>query len=198
MSKPVRLSFSEMKTLHWITFALKKQKNNKTKFRVAWVTFALNNVCTSSKQKQKKTKFRVAGTEVRYIFRIFSMAFRNTLLEQIVEMPDLSGHWLYNFNTLRDKNESVTETNKIGSTQITAPSPTPLTPCTSTIKDIETLINKTCQFSGTNFVLSTKMHWKKISLGEHSKRNNLEGRYFKNSNKTLQTYFWRVTVHIVI
>ena len=86
------------------------------------------------------------------------MAFRNTLLEQIVEMPDLSGHWLYNFNTLRDKNESVTETNKIGSTQITAPSPTPLTPCTSTIKDIETLINKTCQFSGTNFVLSTKMH----------------------------------------
>ena len=86
------------------------------------------------------------------------MAFRNTLLEQIVEMPDLSGHWLYNFNTLRDKNESVTETNKIGSTQITSPSPTPLTPCTSTIKDIETLINKTFQFSGTNLVLSTKLH----------------------------------------
>ena len=74
------------------------------------------------------------------------MAFWNTLLEQIVEMPDLSGHWLYNFNTLRDKNESVTETNKIGSTQITAPSPTPLTPCTSTIKDIETLINKVQDF----------------------------------------------------
>ena len=65
------------------------------------------------------------------------MAFRNTLFEQIVEMPDLSGHWLYNFNTLRDKNETVTETNKIGSTQITAPPrppPTALTPCTSTVK----------------------------------------------------------------
>ena len=48
------------------------------------------------------------------------MAFRNTLLEQIVKMPDLSGHWLYNFNTLRDKNESVTEMDKVGSTQITA------------------------------------------------------------------------------
>ena len=48
------------------------------------------------------------------------MAFRDTLLEQIVKMPDLSGHWLYNFNTLRDKNESVTEMDKIGSTQITA------------------------------------------------------------------------------
>ena len=35
------------------------------------------------------------------------MAFRNTLLEQIVEMPDLSEHWLYNFDTLEDKNESV-------------------------------------------------------------------------------------------
>ena len=53
------------------------------------------------------------------------MAFRNTLLEQIVEMPDLSRHWLYNFNTLSDKNESVTETNKIGSTQITAATPHP-------------------------------------------------------------------------
>ena len=78
------------------------------------------------------------------------MTFQNTLLEQIVEMPDLSGHWLCNFNTLRDQNESVTETNKIGSTQITAPPPppfpppppTPLTPCTLAIKDIETLINK--------------------------------------------------------
>ena len=75
------------------------------------------------------------------------MAFRNTLLEQIVEMPDLSGHWLYNFNTLRDKNESVTEMNKIGSAQIAAPLPPPptaLTPCTSTVKGIETetLINK--------------------------------------------------------
>ena len=78
------------------------------------------------------------------------MAFGNTLLEQIVEMPDLSGHWLYNFNALGDKNESVTETNKIGykigSTQLTAPSPTPLTPCTSTIKYIETLINKVQDF----------------------------------------------------
>ena len=74
------------------------------------------------------------------------MAFRNTLLQQIVEMPDLSGHRLYNFNTLGDKNESATETNKIGSTQIAAPSPTPLTPCTSTIKDIETLINKVQDF----------------------------------------------------
>ena len=48
-------------------------------------------------------------------------------------MPDLSGQWLYSFNTLRDKNETVTETNKIG---------TALTPCTLTVKDIETLINK--------------------------------------------------------
>ena len=86
------------------------------------------------------------------------MTFQNTLLEQIVEMPDLSGHWLYNFNTLRDKNETVTETNKIGSTQITA-----------------------------------QNALKRISLGEHSKRNNLEGRYFKSSSKTkkltLQTFF---------
>ena len=86
------------------------------------------------------------------------MAFRNTLFEQIVEMPDLSGHWLYNCNTLRDKNETVTETNKIGSTQITA-----------------------------------QNALKRISLGEHSKRNNLEGRYFKSSSKTkkltLQTFF---------
>ena len=47
-----------------------------------------------------------------------------------------------NVDTLGDKNESVTETNKIGSTHITALSPTPLTPCTSTIKDIENLIKK--------------------------------------------------------
>ena len=77
------------------------------------------------------------------------MAFQNTLLEKIVEMPDLSGHWLYNFNTLRDKNESVTETNKIGPAQIRAlPPPTALTTCTSTVKDIETqtLINKVQDF----------------------------------------------------
>ena len=74
------------------------------------------------------------------------MAFRNTLSHQIVEIPYLSGHWLYNFNTLGDKNESVTETNQIGSTQIAGPSPTPLTPCISTIKDIETLINKVQDF----------------------------------------------------
>ena len=60
------------------------------------------------------------------------MAFRNTLFEQIVEMPDLSGHWLYNFYTLRDKNESVTETNKIGFAQITAPPPPPPPPSPST------------------------------------------------------------------
>ena len=64
------------------------------------------------------------------------MAFRNTLFEQIVEMPDLSGHWLYNFNTLRDKNETVTETNKIGSTNHNTS--TALTTCTSTVKDIKT------------------------------------------------------------
>ena len=78
------------------------------------------------------------------------MAFPNTLLEQILEMPYLSEHWLYNFNTLGDKNESVSETTKIGSTQTTAlPTPattTPLTPCTSAIKDIETLINKVDDF----------------------------------------------------
>ena len=56
-------------------------------------------------------------------------------------MPDLSGHGLYNFNTLGDKNESAT-----GSTQIAAPSPTPLTPCTSSIKDTVTLINKVQDF----------------------------------------------------
>ena len=110
------------------------------------------------------------------------MAFGNTLLEQIVEMPDLSGHWLYNFNALGDKNESVTETNKIGykigSTQLTAPSPTPLTPCTSTIKYIETLINKVQDFPifWDKSFAEYKNALKKISLGEHSKRNNLEGR----------------------
>ena len=61
-------------------------------------------------------------------------------------MPDLSGHWLHNFNTLGYKNELAAETNKIGSTQIATPSPTPLTPYTSTIKDIEILINKVQDF----------------------------------------------------
>ena len=84
------------------------------------------------------------------------MAFPNTILEQIVEMLDLSGHWLYNFNTLRDKNESVTETNKIGSTQITAPSPTALTPCTSTVKVIETLINKVQDFKVQSLIFWDK------------------------------------------
>ena len=74
------------------------------------------------------------------------MAFRNTLLQQIREMPDLSERWLYSFNTLGDKNELATETNKIGSTQITTPSRTPSTPCTSSIKDIETLINQAQDF----------------------------------------------------
>ena len=92
-------------------------------------------------------------------------------------MPDLSGHWLYNSNTLGDKNEA-TETNKTGSTQITAPSSIPLTPCTSTIKDIETLINTVQDFlilwdkSGAEY----KNALKKVSLGEPSKRNILEGR----------------------
>ena len=67
-------------------------------------------------------------------------------MQQIVEMSGLPGHWLYNFNTLGDKNESVTEMNKTGSTQIKAPSPTPLAPCTSKTKDIETLINKIQDF----------------------------------------------------
>ena len=91
------------------------------------------------------------------------MAFRNTLQQQVVEMPDLLGHWLNNFNTLGDQNESATETNKNGSTQITTPSPTPSAPYTSSIKDIETLINKfkAFQFCGINFVLSTKMHRKR-------------------------------------
>ena len=118
------------------------------------------------------------------------MAFPNTLLEQILEMPYLSEHWLYNFNTLGDKNESVSETTKIGSTQTTAlptpPTTTPLTPCTSAIKDIETLINKVDDFpilwdkSCAEYKNALK---KKNSLGEHSKRNNLEveGREFKNS-----------------
>ena len=74
------------------------------------------------------------------------MALRNKLLLHVVEMPDLLRYWLYNFNTLGDQYESATETNKIGSTQITTPSPTPSTPCTSTIKDIETLINKVQDF----------------------------------------------------
>ena len=67
-------------------------------------------------------------------------------MQQIVEMSGLPGHWLYNFNTLGDKNESVTEMNRTGSTQIKAPSPTPLAPCTSKTKDIETLINKIQDF----------------------------------------------------
>ena len=68
------------------------------------------------------------------------MAFRNTLLQQIAEMPDLSGHWLCNFNVLGDKNESVkqnwlhpnndTLTNSIKTIHL------------NTIQDIETLINK--------------------------------------------------------
>ena len=70
------------------------------------------------------------------------MVLRNKLLLHVVEMPDLLRYWLYNFNTLGDQYESATETNKIGSTQITTPPPTPSAPCTSTIKDIETLINK--------------------------------------------------------
>ena len=61
-------------------------------------------------------------------------------------MLDLLRHWLDNFNTLGDQNESPTETNKIDSTQLTTASPTPSTPCTSTIKDIETLINKVQDF----------------------------------------------------
>ena len=104
------------------------------------------------------------------------MAFRNTLLEQIVEMIDLSGYWLYNFDTLGDKNESVTEANKIDCIQITAPSPTPLTPCTSTIKDIETVINKVQNFPilWDKSCAEYKNALKKISLDEHSKINNLE------------------------
>ena len=90
--------------------------------------------------KKIKTKFRIAGTE--YIFPIFLIGS----LLHVVEMPDLLRYWLYNFNTLGDQYESATETNKIGSTQITTPSPTPSTPCTSTIKDIETLINKVQDF----------------------------------------------------
>ena len=95
------------------------------------------------------------------------MACRNTLVQQAVEMRDLSGHWLYNFNILGDQNESASETNKIGSTQITTPSSTPSTPCTSTIKHIETLINKVqvFQFCGINLVLSTKLHPKRNWYG---------------------------------
>ena len=52
--------------------------------------------------------------------------------EQIVEMPDLSGQWLYSFNTLRDKNETVIETNKIGSTPPPHPSCFP-TNCINTM-----------------------------------------------------------------
>ena len=99
-------------------------------------------------------------------------------MQQIVEMSGLSGHWLYNFNTLGDKNESVTETNKTGSTQITAPSPTPLTLCTSKTKDIETLINKIQDFPilRDKPFAQFKNALKKISLNEHSKRNNLKSR----------------------
>ena len=74
------------------------------------------------------------------------MAFRNTLLQQIEVMFDLPGHWLYNFNIREIKINQRLRRKKNGSTQITAPSPTPLTPCTSTIKDIETLINKVQDF----------------------------------------------------
>ena len=107
------------------------------------------------------------------------MAFRNTLQQQVVEMPDLLGHWLYNFNTLGDQNESATETKKIGSTQITTPSPTPTTPYTSSIRYIETLINNVQDFPilWNKFCAEYKnAPKKKLVSASIAKEINLEGR----------------------
>ena len=107
------------------------------------------------------------------------MAFRNTLQQQVVEMPDLLGHWLCYFNTLGDQNESATETNKIGSTQITTPSPTPSTPYISSIKYIETLINKVQDFPNlwNKFCAEYKnAPKKKLVSASIAKEIDLEGR----------------------
>ena len=107
------------------------------------------------------------------------MAFRNTLQQQVVEMPDLLGHWLNNFNTLGDQNESATEKNKNSSTQITTPSPTPSAPYTSSIKDTETLINKVQGFPilWNKFCAEYKnAPKKKLVSASIAKEINLEGR----------------------
>ena len=104
------------------------------------------------------------------------MAFRNTLLEKIVEMPNLSGHWLCNFNTLGDKNESVTETNKIAA--LPPPNPPPPHFC-----DFPILWDKSC--AGYKNALKKKL----VSV---SIPKEITLKYFKNSSKTkkvtLQTF----------
>ena len=156
-----------MKTLHWIAFALNFFSAKITFFTctyarisisqeffflakmlklfilyLSWLlgkkTSRFSGICHIIKTKKIKTNFRIAGTKI--FSEYFSMAFRNTLLQQIAEMPDLSGHWLCNFNVLGDKNESVkqnwlhpnnnTLTNSIKTIHL------------NTIQDIETLINK--------------------------------------------------------
>ena len=71
------------------------EKNNQT--------FRFSGICHVIKTKQKTNKVSNSRNWSLIHFSNFSMAFRNTLLEQIVKMPDLSGHWLYNFNILGDK-----------------------------------------------------------------------------------------------
>ena len=80
-------------------------------------------------KKKIKTKFRIAGTEVRYIFRIFFNGFLKHALATNCRNASSLRALVINFNTLGDQNESATEANKIGSTQITTPSPTSSTPC---------------------------------------------------------------------
>ena len=115
-----------MKTLHWITFALKfffakiifctctygKISISQEFFSVqkSWSCLYFISLSywkkaikllvslafvTSSKQKKWK-QFQKQELKFGIFSEYFSMAFRNTLLQQIEEIPDLSGHWLYN------------------------------------------------------------------------------------------------------
>ena len=117
-----------------------------------------------SHHQNKKNQNKVSNSrnwmKLDTFFKYFWMAFRNTLLEKIVELPNLSGHWLCNFNTLGDKNESVTETNKIAALPPPNPSPPPFLWLSNFVGQILCRVQKCTE--------------KKISLGEHTKRNNLE------------------------
>ena len=150
-----------MKTLHWITFAPKivfakiifctctydkisiSQEffllAKKLKLFILYLPWLLEKkqlkllvslaFALHQNKKKIKTKFRIAGTEVWYIFRIFFNGFSKHALA-----TNCRNAW------------SLRQLVQAWSTQIAAPSPTPLTPCTSTIKDIETLINKVEDF----------------------------------------------------
>ena len=134
-----------MKTLHWITFALKiffakiifctctygKISISQEFFSVqkSWSCLYFISLSywkkaikllvslafvTSSKQKKWK-QFRIAGTEVWYIFRIFFNGFSKHALATNWRNSWSLRALVIQFNTLGDKNDSATETNKIGS-----------------------------------------------------------------------------------